>query len=233
MSGDQVRGRLVWDLPVRIMHWSLLVAAAGCWLTQELEGDFFAWHVRCGYAVLGIVVVRILWGFVGTRYARFGAFLRGPGTVIAYIRSLVRGPHERHIGHNPLGALAVIVMLAMLLAQAVTGLFANDEIINTGPLFGYVTSTLSNRLTTVHEQLFDWLLAVVGLHIAAAFAYLWVKRENLIWPMVTGRKSAEQLPPEAAISGSRLVLWFVLVATVAAGIYWLVSTAPEASLGFF
>ncbi len=225
------RTRLVWDLPVRLMHWGLVVAVAGAWLSQELEGDYFVWHVRCGYAVLVIAVVRIAWGFVGTRHARFAEFVRGPRSVLAYIKSLVSNGDEQYVGHNPLGALAVLLMLSLLLAQAATGLFANDEIFNTGPLFGYVTLDRSNQLTGLHEQLFDALIVVLAIHVLAAFAYLWWKRQNLIWPMMTGRKAAHVVPEESAITESRLVLWLVLLALAAGGLYWVVRAAPEASLG--
>jgi cytochrome b len=227
------RGILVWDWPVRVMHWSLVAAVVGCWATQELEGDYFAWHVRFGYAVLVIVLVRIVWGFAGTRYARFSAFVRGPSDVLRYARSLIRGPHERHVGHNPLGALAIVAMLTVLLVQAITGLFANDQIMNIGPLFGYISATLSDRITTIHKQLFDGILWLVGLHIAAAFGYWLIKRENLIVPMLTGRKRLDKAPLEAEIRSSRLVLWIALVVLTSGAIYAVVSTAPEGSLSFF
>jgi cytochrome b len=215
------------------MHWGLVVAVAGCWLTQELEGDYFAWHVRCGYAVLGIALVRILWGIVGTRHARFAAFVRGPAAVWRYARSLVSAEPQRFVGHNPLGALAIVAMLALLLGQAMTGLFANDQIINTGPLFGYVSATFSDRLTTLHKQLFDVLLAVIVVHMLAAIGYWLFKRENLIVPMMTGRKLASEVPAEEAIANSRLLVWCALVALVAGAVYVVVSTAPEGSLAFF
>lgn len=232
-SPEEPRSRLVWDLPVRVMHWGLVASVAGCWLTQELEGDYFAWHVRFGYAVLGIAVVRVLWGFFGTRHARFGAFVRGPAAILRYARSLFTGEPQRYVGHNPLGALAILAMLALLLGQAVTGLFANDQIINTGPLFGYVTASLSDRITTLHKQLFDVLLAVMAVHIVAALGYWLVKRENLIVPMITGRKRADEVAPDEAIAQSKLLVWCALAALVAGAVYVIVRTAPEGSLAFF
>jgi cytochrome b len=232
-ASPAARGVLVWDWPVRLMHWGLALAVFGCWATQELEGDYFAWHVRFGYAVLVIVLVRIVWGFAGTRYARFSAFVRGPASILRYARSLFRGPHERHVGHNPLGALAILAMLTALLVQAITGLFANDQIMNVGPLFGYIGSTLSDRITTIHKQLFDGILWLVGLHVAAALGYWLVKRENLIVPMLTGRKSLNEAPLEAEIRSSRLVLWIALLALAGGALYTVVSAAPEGSLSFF
>jgi cytochrome b len=232
VSPDSARApsSLVWDLPVRIMHWALVVAVIGSWLTQEIEGDYFVWHVRCGYAVLGIAIVRLLWGFIGTRHARFRAFVRGPRAVLQYTRSLMSSKSQRVVGHNPLGGLAIVAMLGLLLAQAITGLFANDQIMNTGPLFGYVTASLSDRITGIHEQLFDVLVALIALHIVG---YWILKRDNLIVPMITGRKDAAVVTGDAAIESSRLLVWLVLAVLVAGGIYWIVSTAPEASLAFF
>jgi cytochrome b len=134
-------------------------------------------------------------------------------------------------GHNPLGALMVLALLAMLLVQAVTGLFANDQIMASGPLYGYVTGATSDQLTTLHKKLFDLLLAAIGLHVAAAFFYLLVRRDNLIGAMVSGYKRG--LPPGAAISGQRIGLAVVLVALAGGALWWIVRTAPEFSLVLF
>lgn len=218
---------LVWDLPVRVMHWSLLLCVLGAWLTRELEGDWFAWHTRFGYAVLLIVSTRILWGFMGTRYARFVDFVRGPRSVLAHLKGQEAGSRA---GHNPLGALMILAFLAMLLVQAVTGLFANDQVFETGPLFGYVEIGTSDRLTTLHKQLFDLIVIAIAVHVAAAFFYLWVRHDNLILPMITGRKSSAAVAPESGISGSRTLLAVVILAVLGALLWWIVRSAPDASL---
>ncbi len=223
-------GARVWDLPVRVMHWALVLAVAGSWASQELDGIPFWVHLYCGYAVLLICMTRIFWGVLGTRHARFAAFVRGPRAVAAYLRSLLSGAPVRFAGHNPLGALMIIAMLAMLLAQAVLGLFTNDEIFETGPLFGYVSLELSKQLTTLHKQLFDFILAAVAVHVFAAFFYLWVKRENLIVPMLTGRKPAGDVPLAERIEGSRTVIALLALLVLAGGLYLLVKTAPVADL---
>jgi cytochrome b len=224
---------LIWDLPVRLMHWSLVLAVAGAWATQEIEGDWFEYHVWCGYAVLLIAATRIVWGFVGTRHARFASFLRGPGAVAGYVRGLLGRDAPQFAGHNPLGALMVLALLAMLLVQASTGLFANDQIMASGPLYGYVTSATSDQLTTLHKKLFDLLLAAIGLHVAAAFFYLLVKRENLILPMLIGTKPGDAIAPEERIANSRLGIWALVVAALGALLYLVIRTAPEASLFSF
>jgi len=232
---DTTRERvLIWDLPVRIMHWGLALSVLGAWLTRELEGDWFAWHTRFGYAVFVIVVTRILWGFAGTRHARFADFLRGPRAIVAYLRDGAgKAEASRIAGHNPLGALMIVAFLAMLLTQAMTGLFANDQVFETGPLFGYVDIGTSDRLTTLHKQLFDWIVAAIAVHVAAAFFYLWVRRENLIVPMITGKKNAAHLPASVGIDGSRIGIALLLLAIVGGLLFWLVSSAPEASLYVF
>lgn len=226
-------GRLVWDLPVRIMHWGLVVAVAGSFVTQKAPGDWFRFHVWCGYAVLALTVTRILWGFFGTRHARFASFLRGAAATLRYGRSLIVPPYDRHAGHNPLGAWMVVLLLALLAMQATTGLFANDQIMNTGPLFGYVSIVTSDRLTSVHERLEEWILAAIALHVLAALAYLFVRRENLIGPMFTGTKPAAWVAADQAIRGSRLWLAALLFGAVCAAIAWIVRTAPEGSLALF
>lgn len=221
---------LVWDLPVRVIHWSLLVCVVGAWLTRELEGDWFAWHTRFGYAVLLLVSTRILWGFVGTRHARFTSFVRGPYAVLNYLR----GEGSRvAVGHNPLGALMIVAFLAMLLAQSVTGLFANDQVFETGPLFGYIEIGTSDRLTSLHKQLFDWIVAAIAIHVTAALFYLWVRRENLILPMITGRKRVEETSAKIGIDGSRTLLAVCIIAALGALLAWIVRSAPVASLYVF
>lgn len=218
----------VWDLPVRIIHWGLALSVFGAWLTRELEGDWFAWHTRCGYAVLVLVLTRIVWGLIGTRYARFADFVRGPTTVVKYIKEIRRSSGDsQHLGHNPLGALMIIALLTMLLMQAVTGLFANDQIFETGPLFGYVSVAVSDQLTTWHKQIFDVLWIAIWVHVAAALFYLSVLGQNLILPMLTGRKSGAA---DQGIRSSRTA-WAVFIALVIGAALWvLVRTAPEAFL---
>lgn len=221
---------LVWDWPVRVMHWGLALAVFGAWLTHELEGDWFAWHVRCGYAVLVIVVVRLVWGFVGTQHARFVAFVRGPRAVLDDLRALRKRDAEASVGHTPAGAWMILALLGMLLAQGLTGLFSNDQVYQTGPLFGYVTSQLSDRLTTLHKQIFDVLWVAILIHVSAAIFYLIVKRRNLIVPMLSGRKPRKDVPRGEEIRTSRGFVAIVIAAFVVAALVALVQTAPEAFL---
>jgi cytochrome b len=190
---------LVWDLPVRLAHWLLVLAVAGSWLTHYGGTAWFAWHRRCGYAVLLIVAFRIVWGFVGTPPARFAAFVRGPRGVVAWLR----GRDPPRAGHNPLGALSVVAMLGLLLAQALTGLVANDEIASAGPFYGWVSHELSNRLSRFHRANDSWLLALIALHLAAVAWYALVRRRRIIRAMITGHQEQEPAEATAAAAGAR------------------------------
>ncbi len=223
----------VWDLPVRVTHWLLLLAVIGAWASRKIEGDYFKWHVWCGYAVLLLVATRLVWGFVGTRHARFASFVRGPAAVLRYARALRGQGHETYAGHNPLGALMVLALLATLLVQALTGLFANDQVTETGPLFGHVSSALSDQVTTVHRKLSDLILIAIVLHVGAAFFYLAIRHENLIRPMITGLKPAASVPPGEGIGASRTWLAVLVLAALATLLWYVVRNAPEASLFSF
>ncbi len=221
--------RLVWDLPLRMTHWALVLAVAGCWATHYAGVEWFTWHRRLGYTVLVLVAFRIVWGFVGTRHARFASFVRGPRMLLAYLRE--RGPAT--VGHNPLGALSVIALLALLLLQAATGLFANDEIMNMGPFYGWIAPELSNRITSLHRASSEWQLALIGLHVAAVVFYVLVRRQPLVSAMITGRKPAADVPLAEAIASSRVLLACVIVAVLAIALAIAVRAAPEATIALY
>jgi cytochrome b len=233
VSEAERQTRLVWDLPLRLFHWLLVAAVATSWATHELGVEYFDWHVRAGYLTLVLVAFRIAWGFVGPRHARFANFLRGPRGILAYLRSAGPAGGTAPAGHNPLGGLSILALLALLLFQALTGLFSNDEIYNTGPLYGYVSDGQSDRLSGLHKQNFDWLLAFVGLHLAAVAWYQWVRKQDLIGPMLTGRKPAALVPASEEIKGQRLWLAAVLVALAATALWRVIASAPSASMSFY
>lgn len=217
---------LVWDLPVRIFHWTLLLAIVGAFVTNKLGVTYFRYHVWFGYAVLVLVAFRLVWGLVGTRHARFWNFVRGPGATARYARDLLRGHEPRYAGHNPLGALMVISLLGAVFAQAATGLFGNDEIFNVGPLYGYVTNALSLELTSIHRKLFYWLAGAAAIHILAVIGHWVFKRENLVAPMITGHKPRHHLSAIDIVHSSRTWVAAVLVVVVSIGLAWIVVHAP-------
>lgn len=215
MTAQRVR---IWDLPTRLFHWSLAVLVVFSIVTAHIGGAWIDWHFRSGYAVLALIAFRIAWGFVGGRHARFANFLRGPSGIAAALR----GEPAPHAGHNPLGGLSVIAMLALIGAQAVGGLFANDDIASEGPLARLVSKATSDTITTLHRINEKLILALVVLHVAAIFFYLWRKRTNLVRPMITGDKSdvdpAQATPDDAALR----VRAALLLALSAAAVWWLV-----------
>lgn len=220
------KGRLVWDLPVRLFHWGLVVAIAGAFVTNRLGVAWFKYHVWCGYAVLTLALFRILWGFVGPRHARFGSFLRGPAATLRYAVGLSRGFHARYAGHNPLGGWMVAALLIALGVHAAAGLFGNDEIYNTGPLSGYVSKDVSLALTSLHRILFYWIAAAIGLHILAVVVHQMFDQPDLIRAMVTGRKSRAVVAEQEEIASSRCWLAALLVLAIAAALAWIVVHAP-------
>ena len=182
----------VWDLPTRLFHWALVACVVGLLATAYLPGSWIMWHARLGYAVLALLLFRIVWGFVGGRWSRFASFIYSPASVINYLRGK---PHPDHlIGHNPLGAGSVFAMLAFLLAQVATGLISDDEIAFTGPLNRFVATGKGLAATWYHKQVGQWvLIGLVVLHVLAILYYLRRKKDNLVKPMVAGDKVVDRL----------------------------------------
>jgi cytochrome b len=230
---DGEQSRRVWDLPVRIVHWLLVAALVGAYATHKGGVAYFRYHAWCGYAVVVLSAFRILWGFVGTRHARFTSFVRGPRATLRYLRDSIRERHPVHAGHNPLGAWMVVFLLATLFAQGATGMFANDEIFSTGPLYGYVNDATSLALTSWHRRIFDWILIAVLVHVAAVIAHRVLARQDLIGPMFSGRKPAAVVGEHEVITSSRLWLAALLLSAVGGTVGWLVAHAPEAAVAGF
>lgn len=180
----------VWDLPTRLSHWAIALLVPLLWWSAE-EGRLDI-HIPAGLTMLGLVLFRLLWGLIGGSTARFVGFVRGPRAILAYLKSAAPGAP----GHNPLGAVSVVAMLAALAAQVGLGLFASDEDgLSPGPLAHLVSYDLSERITDLHETLFNLLLALIALHLAAVLFYLIVRRRNLVGPMVTGRGKDDRGEP--------------------------------------
>jgi cytochrome b len=212
------RSILVWDLPTRLFHWLLLILVIVSFITGYTGGLWMQYHVWSGCSILGLLIFRLLWGLIGGRYVRFSSFVRGPGAALRYARAVLRRNAPRYLGHNPLGGWSVVAMLTVLLIQAITGLFANDDIFTKGPLYPWVSKATSDWLTHIHRLNQEVIILLVSLHVAAVLFYLIVKRENLIKPMFTGRK---QWHGEDRASADHLALAALIAAVIAAGIYLL------------
>ena len=215
----------VWDAPVRLVHWLLVFLVAFSWWTAE-EGEM-QWHYWSGLTIVGLLVFRVYWGFAGPETARFSRFIKGPGAILGYASKLFRPNYRGAFGHNPLGALSVVAILFALIAQVGLGLFASDtDGLESGPLSPYVSYEFSKDAGDLHEDAFNILLILIGLHIAAIIFYLVVKRINLIGPMITGsRKAADVEGPASGIAA--IPVWrFLLGVVIAAGVVWLIVWLP-------
>lgn len=210
---------LVWDLPTRLFHWLLAFSIGAQWFTGEQGDKYLQWHFYIGYFVIGLILFRIIWGFVGTRYARFSDFIPTPGTLLNYLK----GNWQERPGHPPLGGLMVVFFLLVILAQAVSGLFTTDDIFTDGPFRTAVSGEIQDVADWAHGNLFLLIQIAAAVHIAAAFFYLFVKKSNLILPMINGKKDVEA---NQAITSSKLLLAIVLIAVIAGGIVLALNMAP-------
>jgi cytochrome b len=202
---SQTRSIPVWDLPTRLFHWLLLLLMIGAIVSIKIGGNAIEWHGRFGHMIFGLIVFRLVWGVVGGSTARFSHFVRGPSAICAYLRGQWRG-----IGHNPLGALSVLGLIGVVAFQAITGLFTTDDIAFNGPLAPLVDADMRGQITSWH-RLGEWAIyALVGLHVAAVMFYTHVKKDNLVKPMITGRKTGAP----ADVEGLRPAGWLALVIAV-------------------
>ena len=213
----------VWDGPVRLFHWLLVLLFAFMFFTGKVKGDWMEWHMRAGYAILALVLFRILWGFVGSTYARFSSFLAGPSACIAFARKLLARTPAPSAGHNPLGGWMVVALLLALLFQVGTGLFANDDVLIEGPLAALVSKTLSDQLTSWHYWNVNLLLALAAAHVIAVLYHAGFMKENLIGAMFTGVK---HMPAGVAgdVAARFVSPWraLVLLAVAALAVYLIV-----------
>lgn len=214
----------VWDLPVRIFHWTLAFSMVAVVISGQLGGNLIDWHARIGLLVVGLVVFRLVWGVLGSSYARFAHFFPTPSAIRAYLAGTWQGE-----GHNPLGALSVFALLGLLVCQLLTGLVANDDIAFRGPLFELVGEVWSNRLTGLHHKLGDLLIGLGVLHVAAVVYYVRVKGKNLLKPMLTGWKEDGHAP--SATGGG--IFAFVIALVIACGAVYAASGVwlPKAEAG--
>ena len=198
---------VLWDLPLRMFHWSLVVAVTVAIVTGELGGAWMPWHGRAGLVIVGLLVFRVLWGLVGSATSRFTQFAPTPARLVAYLRGRWRG-----VGHNPLGALSVFALLGLLSLQAATGLLGNDDIAFAGPLNHLVDDATGARATGWHRLMADGLIALIALHLLAIAVHVVVKRHRLVRPMITGR---HELAPGLVLPRPRDYGRFGLLSSVA------------------
>lgn len=220
----QAERRLVWDLPLRLFHWLLVLLLAASWLTAELER--MTLHFYAGYGVATLLVFRLAWGIAGPRYARFGSFVTGPRKVLAYLRNWINGKAHEPAGHTPPGGWMILALLALLALQVASGMMNSHDGLDAGPWYWAASDELRDLAEDVHGTGFDVLLALAAAHIVAVLLYLLRPGVNLVAAMFSGRKRTA----EPAIKGSRLPLALALLAAAAAGTWYLVSSAPPPSM---
>ena len=208
LAGTPVR---LWDLPVRLVHWCFVVGIGLLWWSAE--NHRMDLHFKVGLVMLGLVVFRLLWGLVGSSTARFTSFVKGPAAIRAYLAGQKTGTAEHVVGHNPLGALSVLALLGLLALQIGLGLFAQDtDAVNSGPLNFLVGYDLAKEISEIHEVVFNVILAVVALHVAAILYYRFIKHDNLVSPMISGSRVFE-----SEVATPRIApLWLALVCAVLA-----------------
>ena len=176
----------VWDVPTRLFHWLTAALVFAAYVTWRL--DWMDWHAKAGYAVLALVIFRLLWGLVGSDTARFSRFVAPPLIAISHLKHALRREPDRQVGHNPAGAWMVLLLLALLLGETLSGLYVANDVADQGPLTELVPAPIANAITALHWILWDALLAAIALHILAIAIYAIAKGHDLLTPMITGRK---------------------------------------------
>ena len=215
----------IWDLPTRIFHWVLVACVFGAFVAVKIGGNAMVWHGRFGVTVVGLLAFRLAWGFIGSTYARFAQFVRGPGAIKAYLSGQWHGE-----GHNPLGALSVLAMLGTLLLLVSTGLFANDDIAFEGPLYALVGKEFSDRVAGIHRLIEPLMVLLLMAHLGAIVYYVRFRKEVLIMPMITGWKvGAGETAKGGGPAAFCIALAIGLAAAYGASGVWISSPPPAAS----
>ena len=209
----------VWDVPVRVFHWLLLALIGFSWWSGDQGNEWMEYHGWSGYAILTLVLFRIAWGFVGSEPARFAHFVRSPRVSYAYLRSVLQRQPKAYLGHNPLGGWMILSLLLVLLVQALTGLFGNDDDAYEAPLAHWLHHSTSSLITTLHAYNFDLLLGLIGVHVVAVLTHQFLRRDDMIKAMFTGVKTGVA----GATAGRMVPNWraLVLLAVMAALVYAL------------
>ncbi len=211
----------VWDGFVRGYHWLQLALLVGLWWTAE--NAEMEWHMSAAACLAALWVTRIIWGFIGSENARFCSFVKGPGAVIDYFRTVLSGkPSQPHTTHNPAGALMVLALLAVIGLQWISGLMTTDEIFTEGPLVQYVSDETATLFSQLHHLVFNGIIALAAIHILAVIIYR-IKGERLPEAMVSGkRKDIAEGTVAAPVLKNGLIAWGIFLVIWAGFWYWIV-----------
>jgi cytochrome b len=210
----------VWDLPVRLFHWLIVALVTAAYATWRL--NWMVWHGWIGDLTLALVLFRLLWGFFGSETARFAHFLASPRIVFQHLKYAFLREPDRQMGHNPAGGWMVLLLLALLLAEALTGIYVANDIADVGPLTGIVPAAGANAIDASHAILWNALLAAIAAHVLAIIGYAAVKGQDLVLPLITGTKVLPEpvIAPRMA-SAARAAVLFAGSAAAAFIIAWL------------
>lgn len=205
---------VVWDVPTRLFHWLTVILVAAAYATWRL--NWMDWHAYAGYALLALVVFRLLWGFFGSETARFARFLAAPRRAAGHLAQLLRREPDRQVGHNAAGGWMVLLLLALLLAETLTGIYINNDIADVGPFTELAPAPVANFISALHDVFWQALLVAVTLHVLAVVLYWAAKRQNLLLPMITGCKMLPLGVRPPAQAGALRALLFLGCGTLTA-----------------
>ena len=226
-SSDVLHPVRVWDLPTRVFHALLLLCIVGLVITGEVGGGAMQLHFYFGYTVLSLLLFRLVWGVIGGRWSRFASFVPTPSKVVAYWRDLLAGHHTPTVGHNPMGALSVFAMLALLLIQVFSGFCSDDEIAASGPWTPLVSGDWVALATEYHSEVGKTLLIIlVVLHVASVLFYKRFQNEDLVTPMIQGDKALPTDTPASRDNALTRCLALLVWGGCAGVVYYLVNLAP-------
>jgi cytochrome b len=212
----------IWDLPTRLFHWLLAALVIFSFTTGKLGGDWLTWHFRSGYAIASLLLFRLLWGFAGSRYAKFASFLPSPSRIWRTVRSTESRAVPVSAGHSEIGTLSVYALLIVLALQVSTGVFTNDGSFTEGPWVKFISEALSNRLSRIHYYNHWVIVGLTALHVAAIGYYLLARKEDLLTPMLTGDKLGIDAP--AADDGMSIRVRAAVFAALAGGVVFYLVT---------
>lgn len=221
----------IWDLPTRLFHWLFAAAVIGAIVTVKVGGSWMDWHLPFGVCALVLLTFRLIWGFTGGRYARFANFVTGPFATIRYLKS---PEYQETAGHSPIGGWSVLALLLVVGIQAVTGLFATDDILTQGPLNAFVSADTASLLTSIHKWNEKPLFVLIALHLAAIIIYA-IKGKKLVPAMISGDKRTTDIDPQTSPSRDDIGLraWALVLIVLLSSIgWWLVSLAGNSTANF-
>ncbi len=219
----------VWDLPTRLFHWCTVLCFLGLIVTGQTAGDAMVWHFRLGYALLALLLFRLVWGLMGGYWSRFSNFAASPASIWRYLKGGTHRP--RSVGHNPLGSLSVFALLGLLLVQIAAGLMSDDEVFVSGPLVGKVPAAWVQKATFFHTEIGKVVLIALALLHFTAIVWYWLKDdENLVIAMVNGDKDVDTKVPssrdDVRVRGLALLVFVMCCVAVAAMVWWAQTPTP-------